>query len=391
MQNVYILSAVRTAIGAYSGSLKNVPTCDLATTVIAEAIDRAKLDPKTVEQCVLGSVLHGEARDMYISRVAAINAGMAESSRSLTVNRLCGSGLQAVLTATQQIQLDDVNIAVAGGAESMSRAGYLMSAHRWGKRMGDDAIIDMMVGVLTDPFGHGHMGVTAENIAKADEIGRDRQDAFSLESHHRAERAIKEGRFKDQIVDVVADQRKGTIFNVDEHTRLGAQLADFEKLRPVFQKDGTVTAGNASGINDGAAAITLASEKMVKDQGLTPEGRIVSYGNAGVKPEVMGLGPVEAVQQALARADLSLSDIDVIESNEAFAVQALAVSDQLGFDSEKVNINGGAVALGHPVGATGAILLVKALYELKRTGGRYGLITMCIGGGQGICLIIENC
>lgn len=390
MENVYILSATRTAIGSYGGSLKNVPACDLASTVIAEAISRAKVDAKDVEQCVLGSVLHGEARDMYISRVGAINAGMAENSRALTLNRLCGSGLQAILTATQQIQLDDVNMAVAGGAESMSRAGYLMSAHRFGKRMGDDSIIDMMVGVLTDPFGHGHMGITAENIAKECDISRERQDAFSLESHKRAARAIAEGRFKDQIVDVVADKRKGKIFNVDEHTRLDASEDDFAPLRPVFQKDGTVTAGNASGINDGAAAILLASEKQVKDKDLAPMGRIVSYGNAGVKPEVMGLGPIDAVNQALSRANLSIDDIDVIESNEAFAVQACAVSDALGFNPEKVNPNGGAVALGHPVGATGAILVVKALYELKRIGGRYGLITMCIGGGQGICLIIEN-
>lgn len=390
MQNVYILSAVRTAIGSYGGSLRDVSACDLATTVIAEAIERAQIDPKTVEQCVLGSVLHGEARDMYISRVGALNAGMSERSRALTVNRLCGSGLQAILTATQQIQLDDIGLAVAGGAESMSRAGYLMASHRWGKRMGDDQIIDMMVGVLTDPFGHGHMGVTAENIAREHNISRERQDAFALQSHQRAANAITQGYFKDQIVDVLTHKRKGTIFNTDEHLRMDATSDDFQPLRPVFQKDGTVTAGNASGINDGAAALILANEDQIKASGQAPMARIVAYGNAGVQPHVMGLGPVEAVNQALERAGLNLDDIDVIESNEAFAVQACAVSDALGFDPDKVNPNGGAVALGHPVGATGAILAVKTIYELKRTGGRYGLITMCIGGGQGICLILEN-
>jgi acetyl-CoA C-acetyltransferase len=339
---------------------------------------------------VLGNAIHTEAHDMYISRVAAINAGMAETSRALTLNRLCGSGLQAIISATQQIQLDDINVAVAGGAENMSRGGYLMTQHRWGKRMGDDAIVDKMVGVLTDPFGHGHMGVTAENVAEAKGISRETMDDFSLESHKRAAAAITEGRFKDQIVDVVTHPKKGTIFNVDEHTRMDATADDFSPLRPVFKKDGTVTAGNASGINDGAGAVVLASEKEVKAKGLKPMARIVAYGNSGVQPEVMGLGTVDAVSQALSRAGLSVNDIDVVESNEAFAVQACAVTQECGFDPAKVNPNGGAIALGHPVGATGVIIAIKCMYELQRINGKYGLITMCIGGGQGICLIIEN-
>lgn len=390
MQEVYILSGVRTAIGSYGGSLKNVPACDLASTVLTEAIARSGVDAGDVEQCVLGNCIHGEARDMYISRVAAINAGMSETSRAFTLNRLCGSGLQAIITASQQIQLEDVDVAIAGGAESMSRAGYTMTGHRWGKRMGDDAIVDMMVGVLTDPFGHGHMGVTAENVAELGSITRERQDEFSLESHKRASKAISEGRFKDQIVPVLADKRKGKMFDTDEHTRMEATIDDFQPLKPVFKKDGSVTAGNASGINDGAAAVVLASGKAVEEGGHKPIGKVVAYGQSGVKPEIMGMGPVDAVKMALSRANLTVDDIDVIESNEAFAAQACAVSDALGFDAAKVNPNGGAVALGHPVGATGAIITVKCLYELQRTGGRYGLVTMCIGGGQGICMIVEN-
>lgn len=390
MQDVYILAGARTGIGAFGGSLKNMTACDLASLVTKEAIKRSGLDAKKVEQCVLGNVLHGQARDMYVSRVAAIEAGMDVSSRALTLNRLCGSGLQAIITATQQIQLDDVNVCVAGGAESMSRAGYLMEAHRFGKRMGNDQIIDMMVGVLTDPFGHGHMGVTAENVAAEHDISREDQDAFALESHKRAEKAVQEGRFKDQIVPVEVNPRKGIIFDQDEHFRPDASLDDFQSLKPVFQKDGSVTAGNASGLNDGAGAVVLASAKTVAEENLTPMARIVSYGQSGVKPEIMGMGPVDAVHQALSRANLTLDDIDVIESNEAFAAQACAVSKVLGLNPEKVNPNGGAVALGHPIGATGAIITIKALYELKRIGGKYGLITMCIGGGQGICLIVEN-
>jgi acetyl-CoA C-acetyltransferase len=388
---VYILSGVRTAIGDYGGALKNLSPCDLASQVVAEAIGRSGVSSERFEQCVLGNVLHSEARDMYISRVAAINAGMGPGSRALTLNRLCGSGLQAVVTASQMIQLGDVSAAVAGGAESMSRAGYLLPAHRWGKRMGDSAVIDMMTGVLTDPFGNGHMGVTAENVARECDVSRSEQDAFALESHRRAAHAIAEGRFEEQILPLVTNpKRNDQLFARDEHVRPDVKLSDLEMMRPVFEREGTVTVGNASSLNDGAAALALASGAVVDREGLAPMARIVAYGNSGLAPEVMGMGPVDAVKQALERANLSLSEIDVVESNEAFASQACAVSNALELPAEKVNPNGGAIAMGHPIGATGAIILIKAMYELHRIGGRYGLITMCIGGGQGIALIIER-
>ena len=391
IQPVYILSGVRTAIGDFGGALKNLSPCELASQVVAEAINRSGLSAEQYEHCVLGNVLHSEARDMYISRVAALNAGMLPGSRAFTLNRLCGSGLQSIISATQMIQLGDVNAAVAGGAESMSRAGYLLPSQRWGKRMGDAEVIDMMTGVLTDPFGHGHMGVTAENVAKEYAIDREQQDNFSVESHRRAAQAIADGHFDAQILPIATHPKKPEqVFSQDEHVRGDIQQADLASMRPVFQRDGTVTPGNASSLNDGAAALTLASGDLVDSTGLKPMARILAYGHSGIAPEIMGMGPIDAVNQALERAGLALSDIDVIESNEAFAAQACAVSSTLNLDPERVNPNGGAIALGHPIGATGSIILVKAIYELQRIQGRFALITMCIGGGQGIALIIER-
>jgi acetyl-CoA C-acetyltransferase len=388
---VFILSGVRTAIGDYGGALKDLTPCELASQVVQEAIRRSNLPAERFEQCVLGNVLHSEARDMYISRVAALNAGMVQSSRALTVNRLCGSGLQAVISAAQMIQLGDVAAAVAGGAESMSRAGYLLPGHRWGKRMGDSLLVDMLTGVLTDPFGNGHMGVTAENVGRSSGISRAAQDALALESHRRAAHAIAAGHFDSQILPLQTHaKRPEQLFARDEHVREQLQLSDLEKMRPVFESAGTVTAGNASSLNDGAAALTLVSGAMLEREGLTPMARIVAYGHSGVAPEIMGMGPIGAVRQALERARLSLADIDVVESNEAFAAQACAVSQALELPAQKVNPNGGAIALGHPIGATGAIILIKAIYELQRTAGRYALVTMCIGGGQGIALIVER-
>ena len=390
-RNVVIASGVRTAIGDFGGSLAGISSCDLAASVAREAIARAGIAPSDVGQTVFGHVIHTAPEDMYISRVAAIRAGVPETSPALTLNRLCGSGLQAIVTAAEQILLGNADITLAGGAESMSRAGHLLTQARHGQKMGDTLALDMMTGALTDPFGNGHMGITAENISQRAGIDRAAQDAFALESHKRAAHAIAEGRFVDQILPLTVKQgRKEFVFDTDEHVRADVSLADLAKLRPAFRKDGTVTAGNASGINDAGAAMVLVEEGVAAARGVVPLGRIVAYGLGGVAPEVMGLGPVPAVKQALQRAGLAVSDIDVIESNEAFAVQACAVSAELGFAPEKVNPNGGAIALGHPVGASGAIILIKALYELKRTGGRYGLATMCIGGGQGIAVIVEN-
>jgi len=388
---VYILSATRTAIGDYGGSLSKYSPSQLATAVTREAIARSGVAASEYEQAVFGNVIHTEARDMYVSRAAAIDAGMPVHSRALTLNRLCGSGLQAIVTASQMLQLGDVATAVAGGTESMSNAGYLLPNLRWGKRMGDAQSVDMMTGVLTDPFGNGHMGITAENVAKQHGISREAQDAFALQSHQRAAAAIEKGHFDSQILPLdVNPRRPGKQFARDEHVRVDATLEDFSTLRPVFDREGSVTAGNASGLNDGAAAITLATEAVVEKLGVKPLARIVSYGHSGVAPEIMGMGPVDAVHQALERAQLSIADLDLIESNEAFAAQACAVANALDLPEERVNPNGGAVALGHPIGATGAILVVKALYELQRINGRYALITMCIGGGQGIALIIER-
>jgi acetyl-CoA C-acetyltransferase len=391
-REVVILSGVRTAIGDYGGSLKDIPPSELGAQVVREAVSRAKVDPKDIGQCMFGHVIHTEAKDMYISRVAALKGGLPAESGALTVNRLCGSGMQAIVSASQSILLGDVDAAVAGGAESMSRGAYANVTQRWGARMGDAKDIDMMVGALTDPFDTIHMGVTAENVANKCGISRADQDAFAVESHKRAANAIAKGYFKDQILPIELKSKKGPIqFDTDEHVRADVTTEGLGKLRAVFAKEnGTVTAGNASGINDAAAAVVLMEKSVAAKKGLKPMARLVSYGHAGVDPKIMGLGPVSAVKSALAKAGLKLEQMDVIESNEAFAAQALGVSKELGMDPAKVNPNGGAVALGHPIGATGCILTVKAMYELHRTGGRYGLITMCIGGGQGIAAIIER-
>jgi len=391
-REVVILSGVRTAIGDYGGSLKDIPPIELAASVVREAVSRAKVDPKEIGQCVFGNVIHTEARDMYLSRVAALKGGLPAESGALTLNRLCGSGMQAIVSASQYILLGDVDAAVAGGVESMSRGAYANVSQRWGARMGDAKDIDMMVGALTDPFDTIHMGVTAENVAAKCGITRADQDAFAVESHKRASNAIAKGYFKDQILDIELKSKKGPImFNTDEHVRGDATVENMAKLRAVFAKEnGTVTAGNASGINDAAAAVVLMEKSIAAKKGLKPMARLVSYGHAGVDPKIMGLGPVSAVKSALNKAGLKLEQMDVIESNEAFAAQALGVSKELGMNPAKVNPNGGAVALGHPIGATGCILTVKAMYELQRTGGRYGLITMCIGGGQGIAAVIER-
>jgi acetyl-CoA C-acetyltransferase len=390
-REVVVMSGVRTAIGDYGGALKDIAPTELAGQVIREAVKRSKVDPQQVNQLVFGNVIHTEARDMYFSRVACIKGGLPQETTALTVNRLCGSGMQAIVSAAQSIQLGDADVAVGGGAESMSRGGYLMPTLRWGQRMNDGGVVDMMVGALTDPFDTVHMGITAENIAERWKITREDQDAFAVESHRRAVNAIDKGYFKDQILPIELKTRKGvTLFERDEHARADVSLESLAKLRAVFKKDGSVTAGNASGINDGAAAIVMMEKDAAAKAGLKPMARLVSYGLAGVDPKIMGIGPVPACQRALAKAGLKVEDMDVIESNEAFAVQALAVSCDLKFDAKKTNPNGGAVGLGHPIGATGAVLTVKALYELQRTGGRYALVTMCIGGGQGIAAVFER-
>src|SRR5215510_9532117 len=391
-REVVILSGVRTAIGDYGGSLKDIPPVDLAAKVVREAVSRAKVDPKEIGQCVFGNVIHTEARDMYLSRVAALKGGLPAESGALTLNRLCGSGLQAIVSASQYILLGDVDAAIGGGAESMSRGAYANLSQRWGARMNDAKEVDMMVGALTDPFDTIHMGVTAENVAAQCGLTRADQDAFAVESHKRAANAIAKGYFKDQILPIELKTKKGPVqFDTDEHVRNDASLEGMGKLRAVFIKEnGTVTAGNASGINDAAAAVVLMEKSVAAKRGLKPIARLLSYGHAGIEPKIMGLGPVTAVKNALAKAELKLDQMDVIESNEAFAAQALGVCKELHMNGAKVNPNGGAVALGHPIGATGAILTVKAMYELTRTGGRYGLITMCIGGGQGIAAVVER-
>jgi len=392
MRDVVVVSAVRTAIGTFGGSLKDVPPTELGTTVVREALSRAQVNGADVGHVVFGHVVNTEPKDMYLSRVAAIQAGCGQETPAFNVNRLCGSGLQAIVSAAQAIQLGDCDIAVGGGAENMSRAPFASLNMRWGSRMGDSKMVDMMVGALHDPFQTIHMGVTAENIAKKWGITRDDQDALALESHLRAERATAQGRFTDQIVPVMLKTRKGDVaYATDEHFRTGATAEDFSKLKPVFIKEnGTVTAGNASGINDAAAAVVLMDAQVAQQRGLKPMARLVAYAHAGVDPAYMGIGPVPATQKALAKAGLTVADLDVIEANEAFAAQACAVTRDLGLDPAKVNPNGSGISLGHPIGATGALITVKALHELHRIQGRYALVTMCIGGGQGIAAIFER-
>jgi acetyl-CoA C-acetyltransferase len=388
MTDVFILSAARTAIGGFGGSLAAMPPIDIATHAAKAAIARAGVEPGQVGAVVFGHVINTEPRDMYLSRVAAMQAGVPETVPAMNVNRLCGSGAQAIVSAVQGLMTGDAEVALAGGAECMSRSPYAMPAARWGQKMGDTKAVDMMTGALTCPFGTGHMGITAENVAAADGISRSDQDAFALESQARAARAIAEGRFVEQIVPVEISGRKGNFsFAVDEHPKATTAEA-LAGLRPAFQKDGTVTAGNASGLNDGAAALVLATEAGAK--GLKPRARIMGWAVAGVDPKVMGLGPIPAVRALCAKLGVSPQSFDIVESNEAFAAQAIAVNRALDLDPARVNPNGGAVALGHPVGATGAIITVKALHELERTGGKTALITMCIGGGQGIALAIER-
>ena len=391
-ETVYVVSAARTAIGSFGGALKEVPLATLATTAVKAALLRSGVAPDQVGHLVMGSVIPTEPRDAYLSRVAAIEAGLPQEVPAFNVNRLCGSGLQAIVSAAQSLLLGDAELAIGGGAESMTRGPYLMTAGRWGIRMGDSALLDYTVGVLHDPFGRVHMGVTAENVAAKFGIGRDMQDALALTSHQRAVAAIAAGRFKDQIVPVEIASRKGpTVFDTDEHPRADTTLESLSKMKPAFKKEGgCVTAGNASGINDGAAAVMLATEAAVKRLNLTPLARLVGYAHAGVEPELMGIGPVPATRAVLERTGLKVSDLDVIEANEAFAAQACAVAQALDFDPAKVNPNGSGISLGHPVGATGAIIVVKAIHELHRSGGRYALTTMCIGGGQGIAAVFER-
>jgi acetyl-CoA C-acetyltransferase len=392
MREVFVVAAARTAIGDFGGGLKDVSPCDLGTTVVKAVLERSGVDPAQVGHLAFGHVVHTEPRDMYLSRVVAVNGGLPHTVSAFNVNRLCGSGLQAIISASQSILLGDTEMAIGGGAECMSRGGYLSETMRFGARMGDTKVVDMMVGALTDPFGRMHMGVTAENVAKKFDITREDQDKLATESHRRAIQAQDEGRFKDQIVPVVIKTRKGdVVFDTDEHPRRDISMESLGKLRAVFAKEnGTVTAGNASGINDGAAAVLLMSGEAVKATNAKPMARLVAYAHAGVDPEIMGIGPVPASTMALKRAGLTVEQMDVIEANEAFAAQACAVSKELKLDSDKVNPNGSGISLGHPIGATGAIVTTKAIYELHRTQGRYALVTMCIGGGQGIAAIFER-
>ena len=389
---VYVVSAARTAIGSFGGALKDVPLAALATTAVRAALARSGVAPGEVGHVVLGNVIPTEPRDAYLSRIAAIDAGLPKEVPAFNVNRLCGSGLQAIVSAAQSLMLGDAQVAIGGGAESMSRGPYLMTAGRWGIRMGDSTLLDYTVGVLQDPFGRMHMGVTAENVAARFGIDRAAQDALALASHQRAVAAIAAGRFSEQVVPVEIPSRKEPrVFDTDEHPRADTTLESLARMKPAFRKEGgSVTAGNASGINDGAGAVMLATEAAVKRLGLVPLARLVGYAHAGVEPELMGIGPVPATRAVLQRTGLKVADLDVIEANEAFAAQACAVARELDLDPAKVNPNGSGISLGHPIGATGAIIVVKAIHELRRTGGRYALATMCIGGGQGIAAIFER-
>ncbi|MDO6591786.1 acetyl-CoA C-acyltransferase [Loktanella sp. D2R18] len=390
MTDIVILGGARTAIGTFGGSLAGTTPIDLGTSAAKAALDRAGVAGDQIGHVAFGHVINTEPRDMYLSRVAAMNAGVPDTTPAMNVNRLCGSGVQAIVSVIQSLMLGDAAFGLAGGAESMSRAPYILPDARWGAKMGDIKSQDMMLGALNCPFGTGHMGITAENVAAEHGITRADQDAFAMQSQSRAAQAIAAGHFDSQITPVQVKVKREMIdFIRDEHPK-PSSLEKLGSLRPVFQKDGTVTAGNASGINDGAAAIAMATADAAEKAGLTPKFRVLGYGHAGVRPEVMGIGPIPAVRNLFEKTGLSAGDFDVIESNEAFASQALAVSNELGFDPAKVNPNGGAIALGHPVGATGAIITVKTMYELERTGGKRGLITMCIGGGQGIALAIER-
>lgn len=389
-RDIVILSGARTAIGTFGGALAGTAPTETGALVAKAALERAGVEAGEIGHVAYGHVINTEPKDMYLSRVAAMGAGIPETVPAMNVNRLCGSGAQAIVSALQSIALGDADFAVGAGAEHMSRGPYIMPDARFGRKMGDVRALDMMIGALHDPFGHGHMGVTAENVAAERQIGREAQDAFALESQSRAKRAVEEGRFRDQIVPVEVKRGRETVaFDTDEHPRATTAEA-LAALKPAFRKDGSVTAGNASGINDGAAALVLADAEAAEARGLKARARILGYAHAGVRPEVMGLGPIPAVTRLLERTGLGVGDFDVVESNEAFAAQACAVNLELGLDPAKVNPNGGAIALGHPVGATGAIITVKCLYELERIGGRYGLVTMCIGGGQGIALAFER-
>jgi len=392
MQNdIVIVGAARTAIGGFGGSLKDVPLTALATTAVKAALERSGAAPDAIGHVVMGNVIPTDTKDAYLSRVVAVDAGIPIETPAFNVNRLCGSGLQAIVSAAQAIALGDCELAIGAGAESMSRGPYLVPSARWGARLGDGALVDYMNGILHDPWQKIHMGVTAENVAARYGIDRAAQDALALESQRRAAQAIAEGRFKEQIVPVEIASRKGTVvFDTDEHVRGDATAETLAKMKPVFQKDGSVTAGNASGLNDGAAAVVLADARRAAALGLKPLARLVGYAHAGVDPAYMGIGPIPATRKVLERTGLRVADLDVIESNEAFAAQACAVIRELDFDPVKVNPNGSGISLGHPVGATGAIITVKAIHELHRTGGRYALVTMCIGGGQGIAAIFER-
>ncbi len=389
-KEVVVLDGVRTAIGDYGGSLKSFSACELGALAVRGALDKTGIDPNSVGHCVIGNVLHSDKRDMYISRYAALEGGLPIETPALTVNRLCGSGLQAVVNAAQIVQLGDAETVIAGGAESMSGAPYWATGMRWGQRMGHAQFVDIMVGALSDPFKDCHMGITAENIAEKWKISREEQDELAVESHKRAARAAREGRFEEQIIPVEVRQRKQTVeFKTDEHVRPDSNVESLSKMRAVFKKDGSVTAGNASGINDAAAAIVMMEAQAAEKAGHNPIAKLLGYTHSGVEPDYMGIGPVPAIRKLLAKTGLDLDDIDVIELNEAFAVQALAVMKDLGLSKEATNPNGSGISLGHPIGATGCILTVKALHELKRTGGKHAIVSMCIGGGQGIAAAFE--
>ena len=391
MTDTFILSATRSAIGSFGGSLKTVPPVDLGTGIATSAIAKSGLKPEQIGHAAIGHVIHTETRDMYSPRVISVNAGLPETSPAFQVNRLCGSGLQAIVSATQLIKLGDTDAALAGGVEVMSRGGYLMADQRWGARMGNSTVQDMMLGALHDPFGIGHMGITAENVADDFDISRKDMDEFAAESQRRAATAQAEGYFTGQITPFeIKDRRQTILFSEDEYIRADTDVEKLSGLRAVFQKDGRVTAGNSSGINDGSAMLVLANSDMAATSDHKPLAKIISYGFGGVAPRIMGMGPIPASKMALERAGLSVSNLDLVESNEAFAAQACAVSKELNLPADIVNVNGGAIALGHPVGATGAIIMTKLVHELHRRGGRYGMATMCIGGGQGISVIIDT-